>query len=90
MRKKRADQATAYSVHRRFPDWLVTNWSPPHRCCIVSTARRCVQSRKPHAMRYATGRCARHAAARPDHYARNGIFCFRNVSRQRWAHGGYH
>ncbi|THJ55921.1 hypothetical protein E9536_05395 [Burkholderia sp. LS-044] len=29
MRKVRADQPTAYGLHRRFPDCLLTSW-PPH------------------------------------------------------------
>ncbi|MCU9958400.1 hypothetical protein OEJ37_34085 [Burkholderia sp. BKH01] len=29
VRKERADQATAYSLHRRFPDWLIDELAAP-------------------------------------------------------------
>ncbi|WP_176039897.1 hypothetical protein [Burkholderia stabilis] len=71
-----------------FPDWLIDEVVAPHLCCFISTARRCAEYRKQRATRYSTVHCARRTAAAPARIAGNVIFCFRNVSRQRFGTRG--
>lgn len=76
LRQERADQAAAYGLHRRFPDWLIDELAAPHLCYVMSPARRCTDCRKQHAMRYSTDRCARRATTPAGRSAANRAFLF--------------
>lgn len=64
------------------PRVLIDELATRHPCCIGSTARRCIQYRKRHAMRDSIDGCASHTVRKARPIVGNRLFCFRNVSRQ--------
>ncbi len=59
-----------------FPRLLIDELAAPHLRCIWSTARRCVQYRKRHAMRDSTDGCASHAVREARTCRRESRFLF--------------
>lgn len=82
VRKECADQVMASGLHHRVPECFIDEVATRHPCCVGSTARRCIQYRKRHAMRDSIDGCASHTVREARHIVGSRLFCFRNVSRQ--------